>query len=271
MTPSVLPGGFDPFRPIDMLASLWSSASALPPVSAAAEAGYRTLFTTLRRLIVGRTLSVQIEEGELSLTVTEFDSNLDMLGLSVGQLGDVRIVAKDLCWDTVEFDHAVATLHNVHLRPGTPPVLVAAPVELSLDLPASILQELIRWTMPTFVGGVGDDGVARLHWARRPGLANLEVDARLDGSTLWLKPRGFAVLRRRLPLPARAPAYPVRLPKLPHGLQLTGVTFDAGVLHVSGTVPEWRMDIPRARVEDIINQLSAMSGALNLTKPSRWL
>ena len=104
-----------------------------------------------------------------------------------------------------------------------------------------------------------------------PRLANLEVDARLDGSTLWLKPRGFALLRRRLPLPARAPAYPVRLPKLPHGLQLTGVTFDAGVLHVSGTVPEWRMDIPRARVEDIINQLSAMSGALNLTKPSRWL
>ncbi len=271
MTPSGLPGGWDPFRPIEMLASLWSSASTLPPVSAATEVGYRTLFMTLRRLIVGRRLSVRLDQGDLTLTVTEFDSSLDMLGLSVGQFGDVRIVATDLCWDTVDFDCAIATLHNAHLRPGTPPVLVAAPVELSLELPASILDELFRWVMPRFAGEVGDDGVARVHWASRPGLASLEVDAQLDGSTLWLKPRGFAVLRRRLPLPGAVPAYPVRLPELPHGLQLTGVTFGAGLLKISGTVPEWRVDIPRARVEDIIGQLSSMGEVLNLTKVYRWL
>ncbi|MBV9352523.1 MAG: hypothetical protein JOZ23_13460 [Mycobacterium sp.] len=271
MTPSEDPGRWDPLRPIEMLTSLWSSASTLPPVSSAAEAGYRTLFTTLRRLIVGRRLSVQLSQGSIVLTVTEFDSSLDMLGLSVGQLGDVRLVATELHWENVQFDRAVATLHNVHLRPGMPPVLVAAPVELSLELPASILDEIFRWAMPRFIGEVGDDGVARLHWARRPGLAALEVDAQPDGSTLWLKPRGIALLRRRWPLPARAPAWPVRLPNLPHGLQLTGVTFGAGLLHLCGTVPEWRMDIPRGRVEDIINQLSSMGEALNLTKANRWL
>jgi hypothetical protein len=271
MTPSEDLGRWDPLRPIEMLASLWSSASTLPPVSSAAEAGYRTLFTTLRRLIVGRRLSVQLSQGNIVLTVTEFDSSLDMLGLSVGQLGDVRLVATELNWENVQFDRAVATLHNVHLRPGLPPVLVAAPVELSLELPASILDELFRWAMPKFIGEVGDDGVARLHWARRPGLAALEVDAQPDGSTLWLKPRGIALLRRRWPLPARAPAWPVRLPNLPHGLRLTGVTFGAGLLHLRGTVPEWRMDIPRGRVEDIINQLSSMGEVLNLTKAYRWL
>ncbi|MBV9515450.1 MAG: hypothetical protein JO280_15645 [Mycobacteriaceae bacterium] len=271
MTPSGLPSRWDLLRPVEMLASLWSTASNLPPVSAATEVGYRTLFMTLRRLIVGRTLSVQLDDGELTLTVTEFDSSLDMLGLSVGQLGDVRIAATELCWDDVEFDCAVATLHNVHLRPGTPPVLVAAPVELSLQLPASLLRELVKWAMPRFTGEIGDDGVARLYWARQPAFGNLEIDARLDGSTVWLKPRGVAVMGRRLPLPARAPAYPVRLPNLPHGLQLTGVTFGAGSLRLSGTVPEWRMDIPRARLEDIIGQLSSMGGALNLTKAYRWL
>jgi hypothetical protein len=271
MTPSVLPGGWDPFRPIEMLASLWSSASSLPPVAAATEVGYRTLFTTLRRLIVGRRLSIELDQGNIALTITEFDAGLDMVGLSVGQYGDVRAVATELCWDTIKFDRAVATLHNAHLRPGAPPVLVAAPVELSLELPGSVLDDLFRWVMPRFVGEIGDDGVARLHWARRPGLASIEIDAELDGSTLWIKPRGLALLRYRWPLPGRAPAYPVRLPNLPHGLQLTGVTFGAGVLTVSGTVPEWRVDIPRARVEDVISQLSSMGEALNLTKVYKWL
>ena len=44
---------FDPFRPIDMLTALWSSAAAGPVTSGAAMA-YRTLFTTVRRLVVGR-------------------------------------------------------------------------------------------------------------------------------------------------------------------------------------------------------------------------
>ncbi|MDT5243493.1 MAG: hypothetical protein QOD36_869, partial [Mycobacterium sp.] len=38
---------FDPFRPIDMLTSLWSSA-AVAPVSSGAAAAYRTLFMTVR-------------------------------------------------------------------------------------------------------------------------------------------------------------------------------------------------------------------------------
>ncbi len=269
MAPSGLPGLSDLLRPVEMLASLWSSASSLPPVSAATEVGYRTLFMTLRRLIVGRTLSVQLDDGEITLTVTEFDSSLDVLGLSVGQLGDVRIVATQIVWENIEFDRAVANLHNVHLRPGAPPVLVAAPVDLSLELPTSIVKELMRWAMPRFTGEIDEDGIARLFWARQPTLGNLEVDARLDGSTVWLKPRRFALLGRRLPLPARAPAYPVRLPKLPHGLQLTGVTFGSGSLRLSGTVPQWRMDVPRARLEDIIAQLSSMGGALNLTKARR--
>jgi len=47
---------FDPFRPIDMLTSLWSSA-AVAPVSSGAAAAYRTLFMTVRRLVVGRRLT----------------------------------------------------------------------------------------------------------------------------------------------------------------------------------------------------------------------
>ncbi|MFG1934744.1 hypothetical protein ACGFK1_29515 [Mycobacterium sp. NPDC048908] len=261
--------GFDPFRPLDMLASLWSTA-AVAPVSTGAAAAYRTLFMTVRRLVVGRRLSVRLDDGDLTLTITEFDSRLDVRGLSVGQLNDVRLGSRDIWWNDSHFDRATAVLHNVHMKPTTPPVLVAAPVELTLEIPAPVLDELFRWAAPRLAGDIGADGVARLRLAARPLLGNVEVDAHLDGSTLWLKPRGLVIRRSRMRLPERAPAYPVRLPQLPHGLILTGISFAPGVVRLTGTLTEWRMDIPRKRLEDILNQLSVVGVPLNLTRIGRF-
>ena len=119
---------------------------------------------------------------------------------------------------TARLDRATAVLRNVHLRAGTPPVLVAAPVELSLELPAGTLDDLFRVAAPRLAGEIGPDGIARLRLARRPAVGHLEVDVNLDGSTLWLKPRALVLRRKRLRLPGRTPAYRVRLPELPHGL-----------------------------------------------------
>jgi hypothetical protein len=255
---------WDPFRPLDMLASLWSTA-AIAPVSSGAAAAYRTLFMTLRRLVVGRRLAVKLDEGDITLTITEFDSRLNLRGLSVSQLNDVRLAARDISWDGNRLDRASAVLHNVHLRPAAPPVLVASPVELSFDLPAAVLDDLFRFAAPRLAGEIGPDGIARLRLARRPTLGHLEVDASLDGSTLRLKPRGLVLGRKRWSLPARTPAYPVRLPELPHGLQLTDIGFAPDLLCLSGTLPEWRIDVPRRRLEDVINQLSMVGRPLNLT------
>jgi hypothetical protein len=256
---------FDPLRPIDMLSALWSTA-AVAPVSTGAAAAYRTLFMTLRRLVVGRRLTIRMENGDLSLTVTEFDSRLDMRRLSVGQLNDVRLAARDIHWEGSEFAHATAVLHNVHLRPAAPPILVAAPVELTLDVPTDVLDELFQWAAPRVSGEVGTDGVARLRLSRRPGLGHVEVTAELDGSTLWLKPRGLVIRRSRWRLPAKTPAYPVRLPALPHGLQLTGITLEPDMIRLSGSVPEWHLDLPRKLLEDTITQLSVVGRPLNLTR-----
>lgn len=270
MTRSGPLGRWDPFRPLDMMASVFSTAAAIPPMSTGAAVAYRTLFMTLRRLVVGRTLSVHLDEGSLNLTVTGFDSRLDVRSLAVGQLEDVRIEATDLSWDDNQLDRAVAVLRNVHFRPSTPPVIVAAPVELTVDLPASVVGEVIAWAKPRLTGNIGDDGVARLRWARRPMLGNLEVDAAVDGSTLWLQPRGVALRRRRWSLPARVPAYPIQLPVFPHGMELTDVSLTPGRLQLSGTLPEWRMDVPQAGLETVITQLSSVGRQLNLTRANRW-
>jgi len=162
-------------------------------------------------------------------------------------------------------------LHNVHMRPTAPPVMVAAPVDLTLEVPTAALHDLFSWAAPRLSGEVGGDGIARLRMARRPLLGHLEVDARLDGSTLWLRPRVLVVRRSRLPLPAKTPAYPVRLPELPHGLRLTGIRFAPDAICLSASVSEWQMDLPRRRLEDILGQLSVAGVPLNLTRLTRLL
>ena len=77
---------FDPFRPIDMLTSLWSSA-AVAPVSSGAAAAYRTLFMTVRRLVVGRRLAVRLDDGDLTLTVTR---RVTSIGAAVNSTGRPR-------------------------------------------------------------------------------------------------------------------------------------------------------------------------------------
>ena len=248
-----------------MLSSVWSSA----PVSSGAAVAYRTLFLTVKRLVVGRTLTVRVDSGDITLTVTEFDSRLDVRRLAVGQLNDVRLTATDIRWADRYFEHASVVLHNVHLRPGVPPVLVAAPVEVSIDVSTHALDEVFADALPRVSGHVDDDGVARLRWARRPGLGSVEVGVTLDGSTLWLHPQAVRTRRSRWALPARTPAYPVRLPDLAGGLTLTSLSFGPGTLHLTGTLPEWRAEVPRTRVEDVLTQLSAVGRPLNLTGRGR--
>lgn len=257
---------FDPQWPLDLLASLWSATTSVPVNSGAATA-YRTLFVTLRRMVVGRRLTVRLDDGDLTMTVTRMDSRLDVRGLSVGQLNDVTLVAHDINWRTSTFESITMVLHNVHLKPASPPVLVAAPVELTLEVATSALAELFAVAAPRFSGEIGADGVARLRMARHPWMGHVEVEARVDGSTLWLVPRNVTMGNSRWQVPARTPAYPVRLPEFAHGLALTGVTFAPGTVRLTGTMAQWRNELPRDRLEDIVTQLSVAGVALNLT---RW-
>jgi hypothetical protein len=249
----------DPFRALDALFSLWSS-TGLPSVAAgaaqAAAMPYRTLFMALQQLLVGREIRVRVGEHNVVLTVTELESALEPRELAVGQLGQVRIAARDITWDEHHLQSAVAVLHNVHLRPGMPPVVVAAPAQLTATLPAKIIDDALRQAAPHLRTALNADGTARLHWARRPRLGGLEVGVDVVGTTLWLRPFALVTGQRRWTLPTRTPGYPVPLPDLPHGLLVTDVSLGSETLQVSGMLPQWRMELPLRNLEEIIGQLS---------------
>jgi hypothetical protein len=59
----------------------------------------------------------------------------------------------------------------------------------------------------------------------------------------------------------------VRLPELPYGMTLTSVELGPGVVRVGATLPEWRFDLPRAVLDELINQLSVVGRPLDVIWP----
>ena len=228
-----------------------------------------------RRWVVGRRFTVHLDDGDLTLTVARVRPRLDVRGFAAGELTGVRVRATDIHWRTSEFDNATVTLEHVQVRPGPPPVLVAAPVHVSIDVPTAALGDLVGRPAPRWAGEVGEDGVARVRFARRPGLGHVEVDVGIHGgtagtagTTLWLRAHTVALGTGRWRLPVRAPAYRVRLPEQANGLTLTGVVFTPGVVRVSGTVPRWQVPLDRKRLEGIVAGLG-VGVAVNLARSVR--
>lgn len=259
---------WDPFGSRDVFASLWSS-NPLAPMASGVASSYRTLFTTFRRLIVGRTVVARLADHEMTLTVTDLDSDLDLLGLSVGQFGDTEMVAKDVHYAHYQFPAVKAVFRNVHLRPGPQPRLKAAPVELELEVPSDVLGDLVRNRIPWLTAGVDKNGLARLEWMRRPALGHLEIDAEVVGTTLRLRPRAYVFRRRRFALPHRVLSHSVALPRLWNGTLITALDARPDAVLVSALMPTWSIDMPRRRWEDLIRQLGTSNGAFNLARYAR--
>jgi hypothetical protein len=249
---------------MEILAALWSS-KLTRGVGTGPAAGYRTLFDTVRRLTVGRRLTVRLMGDDVKLTIKELDAYLDVRSLSVGQLSDVHIVAADICCGQHKMTRAQAHLRNVHPRPATPPVLVAAPVAVALDTSPAAVQNLFRGAVPRLDVELAATDIVRLRWLRLPNFGYLDVVPRVDGSTLWLKPQAIAVGTKRWRVTPRAPSVPVRLPALPCGLRLSGLHLTPDLVQLTGTMPHWQVAIPRGRLQQAIAELNKADRPVNLT------
>ena len=261
---------WDSFPNWDAVSSFWASTAGGALTSGPAGA-YKSLFDTVRKQVVGRRMTVKLKSGEMTLTVTAIDADLDMRCLSVGQLNTVSISASDIVWDGWQFDKATAVLHNTHIKPTNTPVLVAAPLDLTIEMSTTALDKIIDRALslpgraaPKLLGRIDAGGVAQIRWARRPDIGHLEVDATIDGSTLFVKPRMVSLRRARWHLPNRLPAYRIQLPKLPRELAPTSISFSPETLQLTGRMPEWRVAVPRRRIEEAVNQLNQVLSLIHI-------
>jgi hypothetical protein len=177
------------------------------------------------------------------------------VGLAFGQFDDVRIDLTDIEWQGRRISTLRLVGHNVHLRPGLAPTLVASPV--TFDAVVAV-EDLGTW-VPDIVGRrlrveIGDDAVARVHLRDREHLGAIEIDVRVEGRFLLLDPTTFVAGKRRFGGLRRLPPFRLLL-MTPGDVVVTGVSLGPGELRVSGHIPEWSEALAVTEVQRFVRTL----------------
>lgn len=231
-----------------------ASAAGLP---AGARLGWDPIGVILdiaRDRLVGRRLTLRAGPSDLSLALDSLSVDSADIARSVGQYGTVRIVAHDLEWRGVRADRLEITADNVHLRPGSSPTLVTAPVRWEAYLPAASVQGWLAEANPRFSVGF-DAGGPFVGLARRARWARLEIDTVAEGRSIRIKARALRLGHRRVAL--RLPGYNLVLGSLPQDAVCTGVEPDGQGVTVRGLLTEWQRSVTRADFERLLASLRA--------------
>lgn len=196
-------------------------------------------------VIAGQTVTMELDDLAVSTG----------LGLAFGQFDDVTIDVQDIDWEGRRVSTMRLVGHNVHLRPGLAPTLVASPVTFDACVAAD---DLATW-VPEIVGRrlhveVGEDAVARVHLRDRHHLGAVEMDIRVEGPFLVLDPTTLVAGRRRFGGLRRLP--PFRLPIVtPRNVHVTDVSLGAGAVNVSGHLTEWSTPLVVNEVQGFVRSL----------------
>jgi LmeA-like phospholipid-binding len=207
---------------------------------------------TARNRLIGKRRTFAFAGHDLTLVLEDLSVEGSDLALAVGQYGQVRLLARDVEWGGYRLERLEVQARNVHLRPGTKPVLVAAPVRAeafvsAADASRSLASVSSRLELAMHAG-VPQVGMIGASWAR------LEVEAGAEGKSIRIVPRALHLLDRRLWL-LRIPAFHVPLPELPFDVTLTSVEPAPGGFVLRGLLPEWQRPLSRADLERLLTSI----------------
>ena len=209
---------------------------------------------TARNRLIGKRTTFAFAGSDLSLVLEDLSLEGSDLAVAVGQYGQVRILARDVEWGGYRLERLEVQARNVHLRPGTKPVLVAAPVRGEAFVSAADASRWLASVSPRLElamhAGVPQVGMIGAPWAR------LEVEAGAGGKSIRVVPRALHLLDRRLSL-LPVPAFHVPLPELPFDVTLTSVEPAPGGFILRGLLPEWHRPLSRSDLERVLTRMRA--------------
>jgi hypothetical protein len=209
---------------------------------------FTMIVDTARNWLIGKKRTFTFAGRDLTLVLEDLSVEGSDLARAVGQYGQLRILARDVEWNDYRFERLEILARNVHLRPGTKPVLVAAPIRCEAFLSAQAATRWLAAVSPrlelAMYEGVPQVGLAGAPWLR------LEVEPGAGGQSIRVVPRALHLLDRRLSL--RVPAFHVPLPKLPFDVMLTSIEPAPGGFIMRGVLPEWQRSLSRADIERLL-------------------
>ena len=239
--------------------SLSAAAAASLGLPAAALAGdsFGALVDAARSWLIGKKRTFSFAGHDLTLVLEDISVNGSDLARAIGQYGQVHLRARDVEWSGYRFERTEIHARNVHLRPGTRPTLVAAPVlfEAFISVPGASawLATISPRLELSMQAGVPQIGLAGAPWVR------LEVAAGAGGRSIRIQPRALYLLDWRVSVPA--PSFDAPLPPLPlDDVLITSVEPAPGGFLIRGTLPEWQHSLSR---DDLDRVLATIRGGKN--------
>jgi LmeA-like phospholipid-binding len=244
------------------IVSMSNAAAAslgLPQPSALVGDPFAVLVDTARARLIGKKRTFEFAGSDLTLILEDLSVEGSDLAKAVGQYGQVRICARDVEWDGYRLERMEIQARNVHLRPGSKPTIVAAPVFWEGFVSAAFASRWLASVSPRLelatYAGVPQIGLAGKSWAR------LEVEAGADGRSIRVRPRALHLFDRRVSV--RAPSFHVSLPALPFDVTLTSVTPAPGGFILRGVLYEWQRSLARADIERLLATMRAGKDAVD--------
>ena len=211
--------------------------------------------------LVGRDVQITFGDASVRLTVTHVHVTPAPAGLMLGQLGSAELEARDVQWADRRVDDLALEARNVHVSAGAPHSLVAAPILFTASLSEATIAALVTDANPRVSVTLAGDRGASVRLRGRETWGHLEVEPRIDGSTLVLQVIGIGVRRRR-PIRrwlTRIPA--VRRPlQLPPGVVLDDVAVVDRRVVVHGALREWSEPVSAAQLEELIRRVRSLTG-----------
>jgi len=201
----------------------------------------QALVDGLRSGLVGRPVAVGTGPGRVAFTLSSLEASVGHLAAAAGQADDVSLSAENVEWRSYQFVSVSARLRNVHTRFRARPVLVSAPVDVSLMMTGEGLSALLAKLAPSVELEITDSARVFVRPARRPSWGFAEVRPAVEHGGLVIRPTGFG--RGARVWRFRRQVMPMR-PKLalPDGMRITGVDVHTNRLEVHLRIDEWRLD-----------------------------
>ena len=242
-------------RNLSEVLSLSSAAAAslgLPQPGLLIGDPFTAIVDTARNWLIGKKRTFTFAGLNLTLVLEDLSVEGSDLAKAVGQYGQVRMLARDVEWGDYQLERLEIQARNVHLRPSTKPVLVAAPIRFEAFLSAAAASRWLAAYSPRLElathAGVPQVGMIGAPWVR------LEVEAGAEGKSIRVVPRALHLLDRRVSL-LRIPAFHVPLPELPFDVMLTSVEPAPGGFVMRGLLPEWQRSLSRSDLERLLTKM----------------
>jgi hypothetical protein len=211
--------------------------------------------------LVGREIETVIGGQAVRAVLDELRVEPPQYGPLVGQFGAAKVEAHDVRWGDQRVDRVRIRAENMHLQPGVPSTLVAAPVRITAIIDRSELAAQMARIRPGLVLELGG-GVATVAWQGREQWGHVEIVPEVHGDSLRLRPVAAVVRGHRIDAGFHLlPGIAFGLPVAPRGARCTDVAIDGDRLRLEVVIDEWREPLQPNQLQDFEQRVRRSTGA----------